>query len=45
MEFVSNGELFDYIVTRGRLQPDEARHFFQQVTVPFLLSSCGLIEM
>jgi serine/threonine protein kinase len=31
MEFVSGGELFDYIVSRGRLPPDEARHFFQQV--------------
>jgi 5'-AMP-activated protein kinase, catalytic alpha subunit len=33
MEFVSGGELFDYIVSRGRLPPDEARHFFQQVLV------------
>lgn len=32
MEFVSGGELFDYIVSRGRLPPDEARHFFHQVT-------------
>ena len=31
MEFVSGGELFDYIVSRGRLAPDEARHFFHQV--------------
>jgi serine/threonine protein kinase len=31
MEFVSGGELFDYIVSRGRLPPDEARHFFHQV--------------
>lgn len=31
MEFVSGGELFDYIVSRGRLQPDEARHFFHQI--------------
>jgi len=31
MEYVSGGELFDYIVSRGRLTPDEARHFFHQV--------------
>lgn len=31
MEFVPGGELFDYIVSRGRLPPDEARHFFQQI--------------
>jgi 5'-AMP-activated protein kinase catalytic alpha subunit len=37
MEFVSGGELFDYIVSRGRLSPDEARHFFHQV-IPCHLS-------
>lgn len=31
MEYVSNGELFDYIVSKGRLVPDEARHFFHQI--------------
>lgn len=31
MEYVKSGELFDYIVEKGRLQEDEARHFFQQV--------------
>ncbi|KAG6401773.1 hypothetical protein SASPL_138638 [Salvia splendens] len=31
MEHVVKGELFDYIVERGRLQEDEARHFFQQI--------------
>ena len=31
MEFVPGGELFDYIVSRGRLPPDEARRFFHQV--------------
>lgn len=31
MEFVSGGELFDYIVSRGRLPADEARHFFHQI--------------
>ncbi|KAK6148576.1 hypothetical protein DH2020_019488 [Rehmannia glutinosa] len=28
MEYVPRGELFDYIVEKGRLQEDEARHFF-----------------
>lgn len=31
MEYVKSGELFDYIVEKGRLQEDEARVFFQQV--------------
>ncbi|XP_052196721.1 SNF1-related protein kinase catalytic subunit alpha KIN10 [Diospyros lotus] len=31
MEYVKSGELFDYIVERGRLQEDEARKFFQQI--------------
>ncbi|TKY50224.1 SNF1-related protein kinase catalytic subunit alpha KIN10 [Spatholobus suberectus] len=31
MEYVKSGELFDYIVEKGRLQEDEARHFFQQI--------------
>lgn len=31
MEFVKSGELFDYIVEKGRLQEEEARVFFQQV--------------
>mmetsp|Transcript_13620 Transcript_13620/g.17639 ORF Transcript_13620/g.17639 Transcript_13620/m.17639 type:complete len:589 (+) Transcript_13620:83-1849(+) len=31
MEYVPNGELFDYIVSKGRLSPDEARHFFHQL--------------
>lgn len=31
MEYVSGGELFDYIVARGRLPPDEARHFFHMI--------------
>lgn len=28
---VQTGELFDYIVEKGRLMEDEARHFFQQI--------------
>ncbi|KAL9651558.1 hypothetical protein ABK040_001503 [Willaertia magna] len=31
MEFVGGGELFDYIVKRGRLSEAEARKFFQQI--------------
>lgn len=33
MEYVKSGELFDYIVEKGRLQEDEARNFFQQVWI------------
>ena len=31
MEYVSGGELFDYIVSRGRLTENEARRIFQQI--------------
>ncbi|GJP44737.1 hypothetical protein CLOM_g4094 [Closterium sp. NIES-68] len=31
MEYVKCGELFDYIVEKGRLAEDEARKFFQQI--------------
>ncbi|KAI3704739.1 hypothetical protein L1987_74966 [Smallanthus sonchifolius] len=31
MEYVNSGELFDYIVEKGRLHEDEARNFFQQI--------------
>lgn len=31
MEYVKSGELFDYIVEKGRLSDDEARRFFQQI--------------
>ncbi|XP_016194304.1 SNF1-related protein kinase catalytic subunit alpha KIN10 [Arachis ipaensis] len=31
MEYVKSGELFDYIVEKGRLPEDEARNFFQQI--------------
>jgi len=31
MEYVARGELFDYIVTNGRLSEGEARKYFQQI--------------
>jgi len=31
LEYVSGGELFDYIVQHGKLQENEARRFFQQI--------------
>ncbi|VVB09245.1 unnamed protein product [Arabis nemorensis] len=31
MEYVKSGELFDYIVQKGRLQEDEGRLLFQQI--------------
>jgi len=31
MEYVDGGELFDYIVSRGKLSDNEARKFFQQI--------------
>ncbi|XP_075257186.1 5'-AMP-activated protein kinase catalytic subunit alpha-2-like [Convolutriloba macropyga] len=31
MEYVSGGELFDYIVKKGKLKEHEARRFFQQI--------------
>jgi len=31
MEYVSGGELFDYIVKKGKLKESEARRFFQQI--------------
>lgn len=31
MEYVSGGELFDYIVKNGKLKEHEARKFFQQI--------------
>jgi 5'-AMP-activated protein kinase, catalytic alpha subunit len=33
MEYVNSGELFDYIVEKGRLLEDEARRFFQQARI------------
>ena len=29
--FMQSGELFDYIVEKGRLLEDEARRYFQQI--------------
>lgn len=31
MEYVPGGELFDYLVKRGRLPETEALHYFQQI--------------
>ena len=31
MEYISGGELFDYIVEKGKLEEDEARDFFRQI--------------
>ena len=31
MEYVKSGELFEYIVEKGRLAEEEARRFFQQI--------------
>lgn len=31
MEYVPGGELFDYLVRKGRLPPHEALHYFQQI--------------
>jgi hypothetical protein len=42
MEYVKSGELFDYIVEKGRLQEDEARSFFQQV---YFLLFCVLEKL
>jgi serine/threonine protein kinase len=33
MEYVEGGELFDYLVSKGRLHADEALHYFQQMCV------------
>lgn len=46
MEYVKSGELFDYIVEKGRLQEDEARNFFQQVpVVPYITFLLLLIHL
>jgi len=33
MEYVSGGELFEYLVNKGRLDEAEALRFFQQIIV------------
>lgn len=33
MEYVSGGELFDYICNNGRLAKKESQHLFQQILV------------
>ena len=43
MEYVKSGELFDYIVEKGRLHEEEARCFFQQVA--FLHITCSYCMM
>ena len=47
MEYVSGGELFDYIVSKGRLPQDEARKFFHQVCtqclIGWLVGCSGLV--
>ncbi|CAM5131166.1 unnamed protein product [Natator depressus] len=35
LEHVSGGELFDYLVKKGRLTPKEARKFFRQMSPPW----------
>jgi len=31
IEYAEGGELFDYLVERGKLEPEEALRFFQQI--------------
>ncbi|KAI8800985.1 kinase-like domain-containing protein [Cladochytrium replicatum] len=40
MEYAHGGELFDYIVNRGKLSEKESRHFFRQI-----LSAVGYCHM
>ena len=40
LEYVSAGELFDYIVQKGRLSEAEARHFFQQIVAGIEYCHC-----
>jgi serine/threonine protein kinase len=35
LEYVNGGELFDYIISYGRLSEKEARKFMRQVIFPF----------
>jgi len=43
-EYVSGGELFDYIVSKGRLSADEARTFFHQIISGVEVSEAKRIE-
>lgn len=44
MEYVKSGELFDYIVEKGRLQEDEARNFFQQVGLAIIFQIMTIVH-
>lgn len=39
LEYVEGGELFDYLVSKGRLHGDEALHYFQQMYAAFVQSA------
>jgi serine/threonine protein kinase len=45
MEYVKSGELFDYIVEKGRLHEEEARRFFQQVAFLHIILLCSYCMM
>jgi len=42
-EFINGGELFDYIVSHGRLKEADARRFFRQVGCLFFFFSFSLV--
>lgn len=43
-EYVEGGELFDYIVNRGRLSEKDARKFIRQVIAPMVLLTNKIIS-
>jgi len=43
MEFVSGGELFEYIVKNGKLKEHEARKFFQQIISGNSETTCKML--